>query len=73
MTDDLPIYGVIAEWKNEAPIVMENKPMTYTEAYDRMSKLCESNRIIRVAIFSFHYTAGNETLIAKNETKTLEF
>lgn len=56
-------YGIIVEWKNEGPLIMEGKPMNYVNAHDRLDSLVCDPRVIRVAIFHTHYVTGNETLI----------
>jgi hypothetical protein len=57
------LYGIICEWKNEGPLIMEGKPMTYEETYKRMEMALKESRIIRAAIFSMDYESGNETLL----------
>lgn len=61
------VYGVIVEWKEEGPIVMEGKLSDYQSASDRMKKCAGDPRVIRVAIFRAIYEIGNETLIPKGE------
>lgn len=60
-------YGVIAEFKNEGPLLMECTPMTESEASDRASKLMLDSRVIRVAVVSLQYRWGNETLAPSDQ------
>lgn len=57
------MYGLIVEWKNEAPSIMEGKPLNYYEAQRKMQELADNNRVIRVAVFKILYETGNEALI----------
>lgn len=57
------IYGVIVEWKNEEPLIMEGNPMNYEQASKRMTQFLESHRVIRVAMFEMVYSIGNKSLI----------
>lgn len=61
------IYGVIIESKQEQPLVMEGKLMTYEEASERMDFFMADKNIIRVAMFKAVYETGNETLLPKEK------
>lgn len=65
MSNDPKIYGVIVEWKQEGPLIMEGKPMTCAEADFRMRELASMPTVIRTATFKIAYHFGNETLIDK--------
>ena len=65
MTDDPKIYGIIAEWKEEAPMVFEGALMTYDEAHTRMRDFASRPYVIRVAIFKAVHAAGHNALIPK--------
>jgi hypothetical protein len=62
------IYGVMAEWKDEGPLVMESYLLTYDKAYERMQSLLKEQRIIRVAMFEAVYAYGNKTLIPEKQS-----
>lgn len=62
---DEKIYGLIVEYKTEGPIIMELKPMTSDEAYNRMAKFEADSRVIRVAVFKMVHHTGHEALIPK--------
>lgn len=63
MTDK--IYGVIAEFKAEGPLIMESYPMNYDDACKRMKALSADPNVIRVAVFKAAWVIGNQTLIPK--------
>lgn len=63
---DEKVYGVIAEFKAESPIIMEGRPMTHQEAYGRMKKMESDHRVIRVAMFRAVYESGHDGLIPKS-------
>lgn len=63
--DDEKAYGVIVEWKDEGPLVMESQLMTYDEAYNRKATFVDDKRVIRVAMFKAIHISGNETLLPK--------
>lgn len=58
-------YGIILEWKDEQPLVMEGAPMTYEQAYNRMKQAVGDSRVIRAAMFRMTCVSGNETLLPK--------
>lgn len=60
---NMKTYGIICEFKDEAPIILECKPMTSEEAYQAKQRFLVDQRIIRVAIFIMTYVSGNQTLI----------
>jgi hypothetical protein len=62
MNDD-KIYGVIAEWKEEGPLIMEGHPATYDQAHARMRELAARPNVIRVAMFKAIFETGNNALI----------
>lgn len=57
-------FVVIAEFQNEAPIVMEASSGTtgYDAAGERAEKLRGSGRVVRTCIARLTYEAGNELL-----------
>lgn len=63
------VYGVIAEFKDEGPIIMEGYPADYDTAAERMNSLKQQANVIRVAIFRAEYVSGNQTLLPKSESK----
>lgn len=65
--DDAKVYGVIAEYKRESPIIMEGYPMDYEDAAKRMQVLVNHPEVIRVAMFRAVYETGNQTLLPKEE------
>lgn len=62
MTDQ-KLYGVIVEWKEEGPLVMEGHLATYDKAHARMRDIAKQPSVIRVAMFKAVYETGNNTLI----------
>ncbi len=60
---DVKIYGVIAEWKEEAPLVMEGYLTTYDKAHARMRDLAQRPNVIRVAMFKAIYATGHNDLV----------
>jgi hypothetical protein len=66
MTDE-KIYGVIAEWKEEGPLVMEGALSTYDQAHARMRHLGQRPNVIRVAMFKAVYEYGNTALIPEEK------
>lgn len=67
------VYGVIAEWKDEAPIIMECYPMTHDDAHQRMMRLKNESNIIRVAMFQMIFSDGNRSLVPEETEKSLPF
>ncbi len=65
MRQEPKIFGVIMEYKLEGPLIMEGKPMTESDARNRMMHLNAQPNVIRVAMFSMKLSDGNETLIEK--------
>lgn len=63
MQDTDKIYGIVTEWKDDAPIVMEGGLMTREAAYQRMNDFKKRADVIRVAMFKAIYETGNKTLI----------
>jgi hypothetical protein len=61
------VYGVIAEFKDEGPIIMEGYPVDYDTAAERMNSLKQQANVIRVAMFRADYVSGNPTLLPKVE------
>lgn len=59
------IFGVIAEFKEEQPIVMEAPLVDYEAATVRMHNLAARSDVIRVAVFKAVYAIGNNTLLPK--------
>lgn len=59
---DPEIYGVIVEFINQGPILMETEgPFSSREAAeDRVSKM---SRVLRYAVVRLDYVAGNELLL----------
>lgn len=57
------LYGLIIEWKQEGPLIMEARPMTLAQAHEKMREICNAPQVIRAAMFSMAYETGNETLI----------
>lgn len=65
MNHDSKIFGIIVEWKEEGPLIMEGKPMSEEDARGRMREIARQANVIRVAVFSMDHADGNETLIEK--------
>ncbi|HEX3747642.1 MAG TPA: hypothetical protein VHW09_27090 [Bryobacteraceae bacterium] len=63
MNDEPKKYGVMAEWKEEGPLVMEGPLLTLDAARARMGDLAGRSNVIRVAMFKVIYEGGNNTLI----------
>ncbi len=63
--DDEKIYGIIVEWKDECPLIMEGYLASHDDAYRRMKDCMADTRVIRVAMFKAVYEAGNKTLLPK--------
>lgn len=63
MRGDDGIYGVIAEYKDDAAIIHECPPLTWQQAYDRMKELVKRPDVIRVAMFEAVYAYGNKSLL----------
>lgn len=61
------VYGVIVEWKQEQPLIMESRLLNYEEASEKMVAFCARPEVIRVAIFKASYETGNETILPKQE------
>ena len=62
MTDDLTeIFGVVAEFRNQAPILMEaeGEKTSRDSAYEHMEKLLSSNRVLRACVVRLEYDGGN--------------
>ena len=60
-------YGVIAEWRDEAPLVMETIPLDYFKARARAEDFLKSPRVIRVAVFEMRHAWGNKTMLPETE------
>ncbi len=56
-------YGIIVEFKNQGPILMESEKMDYSAVVNQMDSLLCSSRVIRVCMVSLSYESGNESLI----------
>lgn len=66
MTEDVgEIFAVVAEFKNQGPILMETEgPMTSRSlAYDRMDNLLRGTNVLRAAVVRITYSGGNELLV----------
>jgi hypothetical protein len=65
MNEDDGVYGVVVEWHNQGPILMEAEgPRTsYDAASDHMSRLIGAPRVTRVAVVRLEYVGGNELLL----------
>lgn len=63
MTNHDCVYGLIIEYKNEGPLIMEGKPMDYEVVYERMRVAMQASNVIRVAIFKAVYETGNERIL----------
>ena len=63
MSDDPKIYGIILEWKNEAPLLMESMPLTLEEAHKRLDSALKNPNVIRGAVFKAEYATGNKALL----------
>lgn len=62
---DEKIYGIIVEWKDEGPLIMEGYLASYDDAFKRMKTCSSDNRVIRVAMFKAVYESGNQLLLPK--------
>jgi hypothetical protein len=60
-------YALIAEWKDEGPLVLEGEPLTHEQAIERMRVLRLDLRVIRVAVGSLAYDSGNPALLKGGE------
>lgn len=66
MTEDVgEIFAVVAEFKNQGPILMEMEgPQTSRDKADaRMRSLLSSPNVLRAAMVRLTYEGGNELLI----------
>lgn len=66
MTEDVgEVFGVIAEFKNQGPILMEKEgPHTsHDAAYDHMRSLLAQNNVLRACVVRLTYEGGNQLLI----------
>jgi hypothetical protein len=65
MNEDDGVYGVVVEWQNQGPILMEAEgPRTsYNWAYEYMRSLVGAPRVTRVAVVRLAYVDGNELLL----------
>lgn len=66
MTEDVTeIFAVVAEWKNQGPILMETEgPNTsYEEVRKQSDRLSSQPHILRTAIVRLEYHGGNELLL----------
>lgn len=64
---DAKMFGVIVEFKDEGPLIMEGKLSTYDEDSARLTKFTEQNRVIRGAVFLAQFASGNESLIPEDK------
>lgn len=55
-------FVVLAEYKDDAPIVHESYLVGYEDAAKRMESLRNDGRIVRVAIARLEFITGNKTL-----------
>ena len=60
-----PVYAVMLEWKNEGPLVMESKPLTYDEASAKLSAAIEQPKVIRGAVVELKYEHGNAAVLTR--------
>ena len=65
MDEDERAYGVIVEWKTEAPIMFESRLLAYDDAAAKMKEFERDSRVIRVAVYKAVYQSGNESLLPK--------
>lgn len=62
-------YGLIIEWKDEGPLIMESKLMTFAEASNAMKSQIGFHRVIRICIFRAECRRGHEGLLPPKETE----
>ena len=66
MTEDVTeVFAVVAEWKNQGPILMETEgpQSSYAKARERSDMIGRQSHILRTAIVRLEYVDGNELLI----------
>lgn len=66
MTEDLTeVFGVIVEFKNQAPILMEceGPKSSRDAAHEHMISLLGSQRTVRACVVRLVYEGGNELLL----------
>lgn len=66
MTEDVgEVFAVVAEFKNQGPILMETEgPMSSRQkAYERLSEISRRVDCLRAAVVQLTYVGGNELLI----------
>lgn len=72
MSEDAKIFGIIVEWKNQAPLIMEGEPMDYEQASSRMKHFVNDPKVVRVAIFRAIFADGNKTILPIPDGEFLE-
>lgn len=66
MTEDVgEVFAVVAEWKNQGPILMETEgpKSSRDKAYEQMGQVLSRPHCLRAAVVRIVYEAGNELLI----------
>lgn len=66
MTEDITeIFAVVAEFKNQAPILMEmeGEQTSLQSARDRASDLSKSSNVLRTCVVRLEYESGNALLL----------
>ena len=64
MSPDDEIYVVIAEMKNQAPIIMETEQgcAGYDKVHERMDAMSGQPNVVRVCVARLLYETGNKAL-----------
>lgn len=55
-------YGLLVEWKQQAPILMEGERTDYGSVYEAYQRMLQQPSVIRLCIVKLIYAAGNESL-----------
>jgi hypothetical protein len=66
------LFGVIAEFVDQGPILMESEDLSYDAAFKRAEQL-KGQRAIRVCIVALSYENGNATLCPPQPADEVDF
>lgn len=59
------MFGIIAEFKEQAPILMESERQDYSSVMEQYNRLRRQANIIRLCVVNLKYHLGNESLCPK--------
>ena len=65
-------YGLMVEFKNQAPILMEGEKQDYRSVTDAGQRIDKNPRVIRWCIVRLEYVAGNEDLCPRPKGPTIK-